>query len=302
MINKLIKNILRNFFKAKPKYLLKVKELIQEIEPNKSVYLDYPVNLNQRYTLSNPHRDIENVLKIRYEDYITEMVGFLNFKENFLKIPLNESLRNSLKDPTWINGFIPGLDLISLYGYLVNFNSKLYLEIGSGNSTKIAKRAIEDYTLHTKIISIDPSPRTEVNEICDQIIRNPIEDIDLSIFNQLEDGDILFVDNSHRVFMNSDVTTVFLDIIPNLKKGVIIQIHDIFLPFDYPQEWATRYYSEQFMLANLLLYGMDKIEILFPCFYVSKTMELSETLNPLWKDPYFDKVDKHGGSFWFRIK
>ncbi|MCS4434561.1 class I SAM-dependent methyltransferase [Aquiflexum gelatinilyticum] len=228
------------------------------------------------------------------------MEGFLKFRENFLNIPIGESFRKSLKEPTWINNFIPGLDLISLYGYLVKFNSKLYIEIGSGNSTKIAKRAIEDFSLGTKIISIDPVPRAEINEICNQIIRSPLENIDLSIFNELEAGDILFVDNSHRVFMNSDVTTVFLDIIPQLKKGVIIQVHDIFLPYDYPQEWSTRFYSEQYMLANLILYGQDKIEILFPCFYVSRTKELADTLSPLWQDPYFSKVEKHGGSFWFR--
>ncbi len=300
MINKMIKNILRGVFKSRPKYLQKVKELIQEIEPDKSIFLEYPVNLNQRYTYSKPHLELEKILQSRHKEFILVMESFLRFRENFLNIAISEAFRKSLREPTWINNFIPGLDLISLYGFLVKFNSKLYIEVGSGNSTKIAKRAIEDFSLSTKIISIDPAPRAEVNEICNQIIRKPLEEIDLSIFCQLKEGDILFIDNSHRVFMNSDVTTVFLDIIPHLKKGVIIQIHDIFLPYDYPQEWSARFYSEQYMLANLILYGQNKIEILFPCFYVSKTKELANTLTPLWQDPYFSNVEKHGGSFWFR--
>lgn len=302
MINKIIRKILLGVFRAKPRYFQKFKELIQEIEPNKSIYLDYPINLNQRYTFSKPHIGLEKILEIRNKEYVAEMEGFLNFSDQFLTIPIYDSLRQSLKEPTWINGFIPGLDLISLYGYLVKFVPKLYIEIGSGNSTKIVNRAIEDFGLNTKIVSIDPAPRAEINEICDQVLRMPLEDIDLSLFSQLQEGDILFVDNSHRVFMNSDVATVFLDIIPYLKKGVIIQIHDIFIPFDYPEEWSTRFYSEQYMLANLLLNGADKFEILFPCYYVSKKIELSKTLNPLWEIPYFDKVEKHGGSFWFRLK
>ncbi|MDR7130946.1 hypothetical protein J2X69_003305 [Algoriphagus sp. 4150] len=300
MIHKTIKKILRKLFLSNPLYLQKVKELIQEIEPSKSVFLEYPVNLNQRYTLEKPHLGLMKILETRDKEYISDLEGFLSFKDRFRNIPLNESLRKSSKEPTWINEYIPGLDLISLYGYVLKFNPKLYMEVGSGNSTKIAKRAIDDFGLATKIISIDPAPRAEINEICDQVIRKPLEEVDLSVFDDLEEGDILFIDNSHRVFMNSDVTTVFLDVIPNLKKGVIVQIHDILLPFDYPQNWSNRFYSEQYMLANLLLYGLDKIEILLPCFYVSQTKEIAATLNPIWDDGYFAEVEKHGGSFWFR--
>lgn len=298
MINKIIKKIIKKVFIIKPKYLQKVKELIQELEPNKCIFLEYTVNLNQRYTLESPHLGINNILKTRHKEFLIELEGFLIFREKFLKIPL----KKSINEPTWVNEFIPGLDLISLYGYLVKYNSNYFIEVGSGNSTKIARRAIRDLNLSTQIISIDPFPRVEINEICNKIIREPLEEIDLVIFDILEEGDILFIDNSHRVFMNSDVTTVFLDIIPRLKKGVIVQIHDILLPFDYPQEWANRFYSEQYMLANLLLFGCNSIEILFPCFYVSQTDFFKNTLDHFWENNYFDGVEKHGSSFWFRIK
>lgn len=302
MINRKIKTLLKGFFQSNPKYLQKVKELIHEMEPDKSVFLDYPVNLNQRYTIEKPHLGLKEILKNHHQSYLSDMKGFLNCKDQFLKIPLNDSLRSSTKEPTWVNKYIPGMDLVSLYGYLVKYSPKHYIEVGSGNSTKIARRAIEDFKLKTKIISIDPFPRAEINEICDQVIRKPLEEIDLVIFEKLEEGDILFIDNSHRVFMNSDVTAVFLDIIPNLKKGVIVQIHDILLPYDYPQDWSGRFYSEQYMLANLLLYGEDKIDILLPCYYVSQTQELFKTLNPLWENEYFKNVEKHGASFWFKTK
>lgn len=298
MINKVIKKFLRKVFQRKPKYLKKVKELIQELEPNKCIYLEYPVNLNQRYTLEKPHLEIKNLFKSRHQEFIFDLEGFLSLRKNFLKIPL----KKTSKEPSWINQFIPGLDLISLYGYLVKNKSNYFIEVGSGNSTKIANRAIRDFKLSTQIISIDPSPRIEINEICNSVIREPLEEIDLGIFDILKEGDILFIDNSHRVFMNSDVTTVFLEVIPRLKKGVIVQIHDILLPFDYPQEWANRFYSEQYMLANLLLFGLQKIEILLPCFYVSQSNDFKKILNLFWENKYFEDVEKHGSSFWFRIK
>jgi len=302
MIRKAAKIILRNLLKNNPFYLQKVKDLISEIEPDKSIFLDYPVSLNQRYSLNKPHSHINEILKKDNLKYATNLEYFLQFKDDFLKIPVRNSERKTVKDPTWINGYIPGLDLISLYGFLVKFHPKLYLEVGSGNSTKIAKRAVEDYQLKTKICSIDPSPRSEINEICDQIVRKPLEDINLTIFNQLKEGDILFIDNSHRVLMNSDVTSVFLDIIPNLKSGVVVQIHDIFLPFDYPQSWADRFYSEQFMLANILIYGAEYLEILLPNFYISQLKELSGVLNTVWENSKMNGVERHGASFWFKKK
>jgi hypothetical protein len=179
---------------------------------------------------------------------------------------------------------------------------KLFLEVGSGNSTKFAFKAVKDNKLETKIVSIDPHPREEIDIICDSIIRSPLEEVDLKIFDQLGENDILFIDNSHRVFMNSDVTTVFLDIIPKLKKGVIIQIHDIFLPYDYPDSWIERYYSEQYMLASYLLANPDFFEILMPSFFISNEIELKSVFDVFWDSEGLENIPRHGQSFWLRIK
>jgi len=118
--------------------------------------------------------------------------------------------------------------------------------------------------------------------LCDELIVSPLEDLAPEFFDQLQAGDILFVDNSHRALMNSDVTVVFLDILPRLRPGVVVQLHDIALPYDYPPEWIDRFYSEQYLLASALLSGATRFEVLLPNAYVSMHSDLNSILAPLW--------------------
>src|SRR5207249_4908129 len=141
-------------------------------------------------------------------------------------------------------------------------NPKRFFEIGSGDSTRFARQAIRDHQLQTTITSFDPRPCAKIDDICDHSFRTPLEECNPEIFNQLEAGDILFVDGSHRVFTNSDVTVVFVEILPLLKPGVFIQFHDICLPYDYPQEWNRRFYSEQYLLATYILAQTNVFEII----------------------------------------
>lgn len=121
---------------------------------------------------------------------------------------------------------------------------------------------------------MDPQPRAEIDSICDEVIRSRVEEVDPSVFRVLGQGDVLFVDNSHRVFMNSDATAVFLDILPTLPAGVFVHFHDIFLPADYPPEIRLRYYSEQYLLAAYLLGGRGTIDIVLPNAFISSDPEL----------------------------
>lgn len=302
MVRKLLKEILKKALQSKPRWLRGMKNLIQEIEPNKTVFLEYPVSLSPRYADRRYHKGILGILERNQKHYHSLLNSFLEFSPPLLSIAIDRQQRRQIGDPMWINGFLPGFDTVSLYCMVAMHKPRLYLEVGSGNSTKVVKKAIKDNDLGTKIWSIDPAPRTEVNDLCDRVIRKPLEDVDLGIFKDLKAGDILFIDNSHRVFMNSDVTAFFLDVLPLIEKGVIVQIHDIFLPFDYPQEWADRFYSEQYMLSMLLLFAADRVDVLLPSFYVSKQAVLADILNPIWDNPKMHGVERHGGSFWFKMK
>ena len=201
------------------------------------------------------------------------------------------------RQPHWGNDWLPGLDGACLYSFLVERNPATFLEVGSGNSTKFARRAISDYGLRTRIVSIDPQPRAEVDEICDEMHRTGFESFDLERLSQLEAGDVVFIDNSHRALPNSDVTVMFMEMLGRLPKGCLYGLHDIFLPFDYPEEWArTRFYSEQYMLAAYLFGGGDGDEIHLPARYCASVPEIISALDGLWKLDV--AVSPDGGAFW----
>ena len=138
--------------------------------------------------------------------------------------------------------------------------------------------------------------------MCDEIIRKPVEEIDIQVFDRLNTNDIVYIDSSHRVFMNSDVTTMFLDVIPRLKQGVLVEIHDVTLPYDYATEWIDMYYSEQYLLATYLLAKGNMFDIILPNTFISHDNELSSILAPLWEAKEMKNVEKHGCSFWIRMR
>jgi hypothetical protein len=141
-----------------------------------------------------------------------------------------------------------------------------------------------------------------VDGLCDRIVRQPLEDADLSVFEELEPGDMLFVDGSHRALQNSDATVVFLEILPELEPDIWVGFHDIFLPDDYPDDLADDYYSEQYLLAAYLLAGGGKLDVLLPATFVTREPELAAVLDPLWRDPAMEGVETHGVSFWIRTQ
>lgn len=204
-------------------------------------------------------------------------------------------------EPGWVGPPINAIDLALLYYFVWKHRPATYLEIGSGATTCFARRAVTDHSIPTKIVSIDPEPRSSIDGICDEVIRDGLETLpSLQVFADLEPGDIVFMDGSHRCFMNSDVTVFFLDVLPLLKPGVIVHIHDIVLPFDYPEMFTNWYWNEQYVLAAYLLGMGDRIKILMPSKYVSGTDGLSNCLLP----PLLEGVGPReawldGGSFWF---
>jgi hypothetical protein len=266
-----------------------------------AIRVDYPPKQTPRYNYGEtPHADIFDLLikhKCKYRDVLRK---FLHHSNEFCAIAKRESDVQVPSDPCWINGYLPGLDSVALYGLLSDLNPAKYIEIGSGHSTRFARKAISNGNLKTQIISIDPQPRADIESLCDHITRRPLEEVDLSLFDGLEPGDIVFFDGSHRVFTNSDVTVFFLEVLPKLTSGVYIQIHDIFLPWDYSPDVVGHSYSEQYMLAVLLLFGAEKFEVVLPNMFISRDRTLASVLDPLWQHPSMAGIEPHGGSFWMR--
>lgn len=224
---------------------------------------------------------------------------FADYEKYLVTIPLHEDNRDPAA-PHWINTWFPGLDAISLYGLLAIYNPRRYVEVGSGISTKFARRAIRDLALKTKILSIDPCPRAEIDHISDDVLRKPLELVDISLFATLTSDDVVFIDSSHRSFPGSDVTVFFTEILASLPQGILYGIHDIFLPEDYPEDWNPRFFNEQYLLACYLLGGAGGDQIVFPSRHVSQQGELMQALDQVFKHPALHGVANHGGMCWMR--
>jgi hypothetical protein len=224
--------------------------------------------------------------------------SMLEDAEWFRRIPVRNG---GLDDPTpgWVNGMQPALDGMLLYTLARSLQPRTYLEVGSGNSTKFVRRAISDHGLRTRIVSIDPHPRAEVDTLCDEVVREPFEGVPDARYRELlSAGDMVFIDNSHRSFQNSDVTVFFTEVLPALPTGVFYGIHDIFLPDDYPADWSSRFYNEQYLLVAYLLGGAGGDAVVFPGMFVSGDAESRELLRPILGDAYFAGVEAHAGGFW----
>ncbi len=269
-----------------------------------TVHLDYKVATQPRQGHGKPaHTLLNSIIEANRDLYKTTLYDFLHLSTNIHSIQDSSHEKNE-NLPAWNNHFLPGLDIIGLYGMLAMYKPKNYIEIGSGNSTKVARKVINDLKLETQITSIDPFPRANIDHLADTVIRQPFEKLeDLQfIINGLQENDILFIDNSHRSFSNSDVTVCFLELLPYLKKGVIVHVHDIYLPYDYPQFMCDRFYNEQYLLAAFILANPKKYSTILPNFFISEDSELSQIIAPIWNHPNLQNVERHGGSFWIKIE
>ena len=255
----------------------------------------YPIDPKPRWG-SSGHSQLTTILERGFPQYSALLGSFHAHKQAFKEIPFTSD-----KPPYWDNEWFQSFDAACLLGFLLTKRPKRYIEIGSGFSTAFAHHG------GASITSIDPEPRVAIGALCKHLIRAPLESCDLSIFDELESGDVLFFDGSHRVLQNSDVTVFFLDVLPRLKPGVLVHIHDIFLPADYPQSWTGKLYSEQYMLAAMLL-SNPSFRVVLPNYFVCTRMQqevlelFSYTSTGIMPGALFRGADKVvGSSFWIEV-
>jgi hypothetical protein len=138
-------------------------------------------------------------------------------------------------------------------------------EVGSGHSTLMALRALRrnreddpDYTCRHVCIEPYEAPWLEGTGVT--LVREKIEDLDPAFFSELAKDDILFIDSSHVIRPQGDVLFEFLELLPSLAKGVVVHVHDIFSPRDYPEEWLQKrvlFWNEQYLLEAFLTSNRD---------------------------------------------
>lgn len=265
----------------------------------RTIELDYPINPRPRYGPAAPHPGLKRLLDTNKDAFARLLRGF-----NELAPQLGRIARGPLGlppgEPCWGNDWLPPLDALCIYGLLAQTDPEVFFEVGSGNSTKFARRAIRDFGLRTRIVSVDPEPRAEVDALCDELHRTPFEELDPAVYAGLGRDALIFIDNSHRCFQNSDATVVFLELLPSLGEGARVGLHDIFLPHDYPADWAERFYSEQYLLAAFLLGGGGGFDVLLPGWYVSHAPELMACLDSVWAEPALAGLFNLGSAFWLQ--
>ncbi len=144
---------------------------------------------------------------------------------------------------------------------------KRIVEIGSGHSTRFMMRAVQDGGLTTRFTSIDPAPRATLDGLAIEPLRMRVQEAPDTAFS-LRAGDILFIDSSHILMPGSDVDVLLNAVLPRLDAGVLVHIHDIFLPDAYPAGWAWRGYNEQNAVASLL----ETYRLLWSSHHVARHM------------------------------
>jgi len=271
----------------------------------------YPITYYYYDPLFNPNH-LSKSLRLDRElpgiDFNTvmqlDLLKNFNYNDELNQISLEKT--NSLEF-YYHNGIYESGDAEYLYNMIRYFKPKRIIEIGSGYSTRMAVTAVnynkkEDPQYKCDHVCIEPFEMKDwLEKLNVTVIRQKVEEVDKSLFAQLSENDILFIDSTHTIRAQGDVLFEFQEIIPTLKKGTITHIHDIFTPKDYLDEWfqsVQLFYNEQYLLESFLAFN-DKYEIIAALNYL--------------KNNYFDdlvskcpilKIEPHRepGSFWMRTK
>jgi predicted O-methyltransferase YrrM len=191
------------------------------------------------------------------------------------------------------NGFFEAVDAEVAYNFVRRYKPRRIIEIGSGYSTRVMAAALEmnreQDGAEGELITIDPFPTRVSERDSVRVMPSRVQDVPLDLFDSLGENDILFLDSSHIVSVGSDVVREYLEIIPRLNPGVLIHIHDIFLPSDYPREAVLRnlcFWSEQYILQAFLSFNPD-FEILWGSSAMqSFHSDALEAAFPQWRESY----------------
>jgi predicted O-methyltransferase YrrM len=191
------------------------------------------------------------------------------------------------------NGYFEAVDAEVLYCLVRELRPRHVVEVGSGYSTLIARQALRRNG-GGSLVAIDPEPRAAITGSIDEHLACPVQEVEPDFFARLGRHDILFIDSSHTVSTGGDVNYLFFEVLPRLRPGVLVHVHDIFLPLEYPPRWVAAGNTEQYLLLAFLSYNRA-FEVLWP--------------GSLMRERHFELLSSvfsscthqtRPGSFWFR--
>tara|TARA_R110000850_G_scaffold277144_3_gene424196 strand:- start:160619 stop:161659 length:1041 start_codon:yes stop_codon:yes gene_type:complete len=210
-----------------------------------------------------------------------------------------------------INGGYMAVDAHVYYCLIRHYKPRRIIEIGNGNSTLLAIAASDKNKEETgdrpKITSIDPYPWPLFKNGyrgLDELLESRVQDVPVTFFEELEAGDMLFIDSSHVIRSGNDVHYEFLEILPRLKPGVLVHVHDISLPKPYPKVYFDNqlYWNEQYLLQAFLAFN-DRFEVVWPGNYLMiKYPKQMLAVFPEFARMRQDYPMSEPTAFWMRVK
>lgn len=176
------------------------------------------------------------------------------------------------------NGSYGPVDAELLYAIVRAHKPRRMLEVGAGFSTLVTAAACEANAregAHVRFVAVDPYPAAFLKSGVpglSELRAEKVEEIPARDFAELGSGDVLFLDTTHTVKLGGDVTYLILEVLPRIAPGVIVHLHDIFLPWHYPRRWLDEhayYWAEQYLLQAFLCFN-DEFEVLVACHLLAR--------------------------------
>jgi hypothetical protein len=196
------------------------------------------------------------------------------------------------------NGFFDGTDALVLYCMLRHLKPRRVIEVGAGFSTRLAAQAAL-VNGSTELVCVDPFPDPVLQDGIPgltTLISSRVEELPLDPFLDLREDDVLFIDSSHVARTGGDVTFLFLEVLPRLHPGVVVQVHDVFVPFEYRRDWVVdtlRFWNEQYVLQAFLAFNSAFRVLLANSYLHARYPDVLPHTFPT--SPWWG-----GGSFWFQ--
>ncbi len=309
MLNKILKKICRSVNSQKADFNSLAPVPVEDTKTKNEISLLFPIgHFYSPIADTEDIRSRQDVIWAAYDQMpgidlcVADQLSLLKELKTYTE-SINYPIEKPADETTYFygNDQYPVLDAEFLYAVLCHFRPKAMIEIGSGFSSLLTadvNRRILNYDLDFSCI--EPFPRQFLIDGIDgitKLVQKKVEDVELSFFDKLDTGDILFVDSSHVSKVGSDVNYIFFEILPRLKPGVIVHIHDIFLPDEYPKVWVIdqgRNWNEQYMLRAFLQYN-SAWKVIWAAHFMGTryTSEVQETF------PRYPKLGG-GGSLWIK--
>lgn len=200
-----------------------------------------------------PRQSVYDAIAERFATYESEFSRTLETIEDVAAALI--ALNGPAPAPRWLQDWFPRADGAAAYALVRRHQPARIVEVGSGHSTRFLAQAIADGGFPCAFTAIDPAPRAAIDSLPIDVQRRTVQRVDTDVFAALVAGDVLFIDSSHIMMPGTDVDVLFNRVLPGLPAGVLVHIHDVFLPDDYPSTWQWRGYNEQLAVAALLQGG-----------------------------------------------